>query len=165
MALMPDYYAALGVLRDATQEEIKKAYLEAAQRLHPDKNKAPGETEFFLAIQQAYETLSNPRRRKAYDATLPPQEDDPSSPIALEIVYSRPQLVRMNDPQLIYVLLNMRGRRRGDSLPVPPLNVCLALDRSTSMKGAKMDLLKAAAIQFLRDMRAEDIFSVITFSD
>lgn len=165
MALMPDYYAALGVFRDATQEEIKKAYLEAAQRLHPDKNKAPGETEFFLVIQQAYETLSNPRRRKAYDATLPPQEDDPSNPIALEIVYSRPQLVRMNEPQLIYVLLNMRGRRRGDSLPVPPLNVCLALDRSTSMKGAKMDLLKAAAIHFLRDMRAEDIFSVITFSD
>lgn len=165
MALESDFYTMLGILRDATQEEIKKAYLEAAQRLHPDKNQAPGETEFFLVVQQAYETLSNPKRRKAYDATLPPLEEDPNNPIALEIVYSRPQLVRMNDPQLIYVLLTMRGRRRGASLPVPPLNICLTLDRSTSMKGAKMDLLKAASIQFLRDMRNEDIFSVVTFSD
>lgn len=165
MASTPDYYDTLGILRDATQEEVKKAYLESAQRLHPDKNQAPGETEFFLVVQQAYETLSNPKRRKAYDATLPPQEDDPTNPIAIEIIYSRPQLVRMNDPQLIYALVNLRGRRRGDSLPVPPLNICLALDRSTSMKGAKMDLLKAAAIQFLRDMRNEDIFSVVTFSD
>ena len=48
-----DYYAILGVLRDASLEEIKRAYFEAAQRLHPDKNKAPGETELFLDIQQA----------------------------------------------------------------------------------------------------------------
>lgn len=165
MAPAPDYYAALGILRDATQEEIKKAYLDSAQRLHPDKNQAPGETELFLVIQQAYETLSNPKRRKAYDESLPPQEDDPNNPIALEIIYSRPQLVRMNEPQLIYVLLNLHGRRKGASLPIPPLNICLTLDRSTSMKGAKMDLLKSAAIQFLRDMRNEDIFSVVTFSD
>lgn len=165
MASTPDFYAALGLLRDATQEEIKKAYLESAQRLHPDKNQAPGETEFFLVIQQAYETLSNPTRRKAYDASLPPVEEDSSNPIAVDIVYSRPQLVRIKDPQLIYVLINLRGRRKENSLPIPPLNICLALDRSTSMKGAKMDLLKGAAIQFLRDMRNEDIFSVVTFSD
>ena len=36
----PDYYAILGVFRDASQEEIKRSYFEAAQRLHPDKNVA-----------------------------------------------------------------------------------------------------------------------------
>ena len=160
----PDYYAILGILRDATPEQIKRAYLESAQRLHPDKNQAPGETEIFLEVQQAYETLSNPKRRKAYDATLP-KEETPDSPIVHEILYSRPHLVRLDEAQLMYVLVNLRARREEEAFPVPPLNVCLVLDRSTSMKDAKMDLLKAAAIQFLRDLRAEDIFSVVAFSD
>ncbi len=160
----PDYYSILGVLRGATAEEIKRAYLEAAQKLHPDKNQAPGETEIFLEVQQAYETLSNPKRRKAYDETLPKEEPD-SGPIMQEVVFSRPRLIRLDEAQLIYVLLNLRARRESESLPVPPLNVCLVLDRSTSMKDAKMDLLKAAAIHFLRDLRAEDIFSAVAFSD
>jgi Ca-activated chloride channel family protein len=164
MTITPDYYAILGILREASPEEIKRAYIEAAQRLHPDKNQAPGETEIFLEVQQAYELLSNPKRRKAYDATLP-KEEQPSSPVFPEILYSRPHLVRLDEAQLIYVLLNMRVRRRDEKIPIPPLNVCLVLDRSTSMKDAKMDLLKAAAIQFLRDLRPEDIFSVIAFSD
>ena len=164
MIQKPDYYAILGVLRDATQEEIKRAYIESAQRLHPDKNQMPGETEIFLEVQQAYETLSNPKRRKSYDVSLP-KDETPYSPILFETLYSRPHLVRLDESQLIYILINLRARSEDKSLPVPPLNVCLVLDRSTSMKDAKMDLLKAAAIQFLRDLRAEDIFSVVAFSD
>ncbi len=164
MASGADYYAILGVARDATPEEIRQAYLRAARRLHPDKNVAPGETELFLEVQQAYEVLSNPERRKAYDATLPPLETV-TAPVVHEVIYSRPQLVRLNEPQLIYVLLNLRPSQEQQSLPLPPLNICLVLDRSTSMKGPKMDLLKAAIIQFLRSARPEDIISIVTFSD
>ncbi|WP_345321538.1 DnaJ domain-containing protein [Candidatus Villigracilis proximus] len=56
-AKKPDYYAVLGVFRDASPEDIKHAYFEAAQKLHPDKNVAAGETELFLEVQQAYEVL------------------------------------------------------------------------------------------------------------
>ncbi len=159
-----DYYALLGVLRDASQEEIKRAYFEAAQRLHPDKNKLAGETEIFLEVQQAYETLSNPRRRAQYDATLPKQEPA-SSLVQHKILYSRTNLVHLNEPQLIYALLEVGPRDTDQKIPAPPLNVCLVLDRSTSMQGDKMDMVKAATLHLMRSLRPEDIFSVAAFSD
>ena len=159
-----DYYAILGVSRNATQEEIKQAYIEAAQRLHPDKNVADGETEIFLEIQQAYETLSNPKRRKQYDATLPPEEE-PDLPIKYKVYYSSPNLVRLDEPQMLYVLLEIAPRKKTEEIPAPPLNVCLVLDRSTSMKDEKMDVVKNAAIKVMRNLRPQDIFSVVAFSD
>lgn len=160
----PDYYAILGVLRDASQEEIKRAYFDAAQHLHPDKNVAPGETELFLEIQQAYETISNPKRRAQYDATLPP-ELEKNSIIKYQVDYSRPCLVKLSEPQLIYLLLEVSPFDESEKIPAPPLNICLVLDRSTSMQGEKMDMLKAAAIQVVRGLRPQDIFSVVSFSD
>lgn len=159
-----DHYAILGVFRDASQEEIKRAYFEAAQRLHPDKNVAAGETEIFLEIQKAYEILSNPKRRNLYDATLPP-EIEVNSALKHEILFSRPNLVSLSEPQLVYALLEIGTRAEKDSLPTPPLNICLVLDRSTSMQGDKMDMVKATAIQLLRSLRPEDVLSVIAFSD
>jgi Ca-activated chloride channel family protein len=159
-----DYYAVLGVFRDASQEEIKRAYFEAAQRLHPDKNIAAGETELFLEIQQAYEVLSNPKRRNLYDATLPP-EIDANPVLRHEVLFSRPSLVKLGEPQLLYMFLDLSPREEKESLPSPPLNICLVLDRSTSMQGDKMDMVKATAIQLLRSLRAEDVLSVVAFSD
>ena len=135
MAKKPDYYATLGVTRNASQEEIKRAYFEAAQRLHPDKNTAVGETEIFLEVQQAYETLSNAARRKKYDATLPPEEKS-ALPFSFKVYYSRPNLVRMQEAQMLYVLLEIAPQEKTDEIPAPPLNVSLVLDRSTSMKDA-----------------------------
>jgi Ca-activated chloride channel homolog len=160
----PDYYTILGVFRDASQEEIKRAYFDAAQRLHPDKNVAAGETELFLGIQQAYEVLSNPKRRNQYDATLPPEIDD-NSVLKHEMLFSRPSLVKLGESQLLYMLLEVSPREEKESIPSPPLNICLVLDRSTSMQGDKMDMVKATAIQLLRSLRAEDVFSVVAFSD
>ena len=158
------YYALLGVLRDASQEEIKRAYFEAAQRLHPDKNRFAGETEMFLEVQQAYEVLANPLRRSQYDATLP-VDDVPVSPVDWRVLYSRPNLVHLTEPQLIYVLFEAEAPRIEDKPPTPPLNLCLVLDRSTSMGGEKLELVKAATMEIARSLRPDDIFSVVTFSD
>ena len=159
-----DYYSILGVGRDASQEEIKHAYFESAQKLHPDKNTAAGETELFLDVQLAYETLSNPKSRARYDATLAPEEK-PDLPYEHKIIYSRSSLAHMNEPQMMYIILDMQAPLESRRSPSPPLNVCIALDRSTSMQGEKMDVLKAAAIQILRNLRQQDILSVVTFSD
>ena len=159
-----DHYATLGVFRDASPEEIKRAYFEAAQRLHPDKNVAAGETELFLEIQQAYEVLSNPKRKNLYDATLPP-EINVNTIVKHDVTFSRPNLVKIGEPQLLYALLEISPREDKESLPAPPLNICLVLDRSTSMQGDKMDMVKATAVQLLRSLRPEDVFSVVAFSD
>jgi Ca-activated chloride channel family protein len=159
-----DYYNILGVLRDASQEEIKRAYIQSAQRLHPDKNTVAGETELFLEVQQAYEVLSNPKRRAQYDAMLP-KEVDASSIIQHEVLVSRPNLVRLNEPQVIYLYLELAPRGQSEQIPAPPLNVCLVIDRSTSMKGEKMDVAKNATIQIMKSLRPQDVFGVIAFSD
>jgi Ca-activated chloride channel family protein len=159
-----DYYSLLGLARDASQEEIKRAYFEAAQKLHPDKNTAAGETELFLGVQQAYEVLSNPTRRKQYDATLPPEEKL-HLPYNYEVLYSRPNLVQLDEPQILYFILELGAPVEARAAPSPPLNVCLVLDRSTSMQGEKMDIVKATAIQVLRNLRQQDVLSVVTFSD
>ena len=63
-----DYYAALGVERGASQEEIKKSYRRLAQKYHPDVSKEPEAEERFKQIAEAYATLKDPEKRAAYDA-------------------------------------------------------------------------------------------------
>ncbi|WP_062348089.1 molecular chaperone DnaJ [Herbidospora yilanensis] len=62
-----DYYATLGVRRDASQEEIKKAYRRLARELHPDVNPDPATQERFKEITAAYEVLSDPQKRQMHD--------------------------------------------------------------------------------------------------
>ena len=63
------YYSCLGVARDASNEEIKKAYYKLARQWHPDKNlENKDEAKFnFQAISQAYTVLSDPNQRARYD--------------------------------------------------------------------------------------------------
>ena len=63
-----DYYAALGVERGASQDEIKKAYRRLAQKYHPDVSKEPGAEAKFKEVAEAYQTLKDPEKRAAYDA-------------------------------------------------------------------------------------------------
>jgi len=71
----PDYYAMLGVQRDASLGEIKQAYRELVRRHHPDAagDSAPARAQ-FERIQEAYEVLSDPAKRAKYDAALPPRK-------------------------------------------------------------------------------------------
>jgi molecular chaperone DnaJ len=62
-----DYYDALGVSRDASQEEIKRAYREKAREHHPDASDHEDAQERFKEVQEAYEVLSDQEKREAYD--------------------------------------------------------------------------------------------------
>ncbi|XP_038561455.1 dnaJ homolog subfamily B member 9a [Micropterus salmoides] len=62
-----DYYDILGVPKDATERQIKKAFHKLAMKYHPDKNKSPDSEVRFREIAEAYETLSDETRRREYD--------------------------------------------------------------------------------------------------
>jgi Ca-activated chloride channel family protein len=164
MTIKQDFYTLLGLMRNASAEDIRKAYFDAARRLHPDKNTVPGDTEIFLDSQEAYEILSNPKKRAKYDSTLPP-EKPADNPVDQRVLFSRESLLSMTEPQLVYVLMEYSHPAGLQTPTAPSLNLCLVLDRSTSMQGLNIDVVKATAIQIMRKMKPQDIFSVVSFSD
>ena len=68
MATKRDYYEILGVPKNASDEEIKKAYRKLAMKFHPDRNEGDKNAEAkFKEAKEAYEMLSSPEKRSAYD--------------------------------------------------------------------------------------------------
>lgn len=157
-----NYYGALGLPRDATADEIRRAYRRLVRELHPDTNPASKENpEQFILVQEAFEVLSNPLKRKNYDNELPPEQFK----IEVRAEYSRSALVKIKEPQLIFALLEISPPKNLDEVPAPPMNVALLLDHSTSMKGSRMDIVKTAAIEIIREMRPVDVLSIVSFGD
>ena len=72
MKMGKDYYKTLGISKGATDEDIKKAYRKQALKWHPDKNKSAAAEEKFKEIAEAYEVLSDPKKREIYDKILSP---------------------------------------------------------------------------------------------
>ncbi|MGH0135438.1 UNVERIFIED_CONTAM: hypothetical protein FKN15_008047 [Acipenser sinensis] len=62
-----DYYKVLGIPKGSSDDEIKKAYRKQALRYHPDKNKSADAEDKFKEIAEAYDVLSDPKKREVYD--------------------------------------------------------------------------------------------------
>ncbi|CAF2612730.1 unnamed protein product [Rotaria sp. Silwood2] len=62
-----DYYKILGISKGASDDDIKKAYRKLALKYHPDKNKEPGAEEKFKEVAEAYEVLSDPKKKEIFD--------------------------------------------------------------------------------------------------
>src|SRR2546422_321483 len=69
-----DYYKTLGVPKNATTDDIKKAYRKLARKYHPDVNKNAGAEKSFKEVNEANEVLSDPEKRKRYDTIGPEWE-------------------------------------------------------------------------------------------
>jgi Ca-activated chloride channel family protein len=157
-----DAYAVLGIPADADDKAIKRAYRRLARRFHPDRNSADGSEERFHEIQQAYEILIDPTQREAYDHWR--QEQDKPLPVVLRVTPSQQVLTCMGESQALYVLVELLPSAEIESQRLP-LNLCLVLDRSTSMKGGRLQQVKEAARHIVKQLQEDDVLSLVTFDD
>ena len=159
MSSEPNYYDILGIKPNASDEAIQAVFAKLSAKFSKSAGGVDGPQ--YQRLLQAYEALSDPERRKTYDALIAETE---SAPLNLTVQASRTQLSLTNTPQIIYLLLEanppqkVEERRR-------PLNLCLVLDRSTSMQGARLTALKTAVGLIIEKLAPEDIISIVTFSD
>lgn len=159
-----DLYEVLGVNQDASSDEIKRAYHDAVRRFHPDVNPDPDSTEFFLTVQEAFEVLNDPERRKKFDEELA-NEKFVQPVTRLKIKKSCTAITRMNEEQLVYGLMEIECLKTSQEVNWPRVHVCLVIDRSTSMAGSRIDMVKANVCLVLKKLNSSDLLSIITFSD
>jgi Ca-activated chloride channel family protein len=159
-----NFYNLLELPFDATQDEIRKAYFDAAKIYHPDLSTTPEVGEKFLKIQEAYATLIDADRRKAYDAKIP-DESKNLKQIQVNAFYSRSNIPVIDDEQLFYLLLDIFATNQKNPDLLPPVNICLILDKSTSMQGTLLEKIKTETVNLLKLLRDYDTVSVVAFSD
>jgi len=82
---MKDYYKILGISSEADPETIKRAFREKVAVLHPEKNKAVNAKEVFADLIEAYEIVSNPKKRQVYDTLIQKRESQMPVPVEPEL--------------------------------------------------------------------------------
>lgn len=85
--------------------------------------------------------------------------------IQLRSTLSRSVLAESGEPQLVYVLLEMSAQGVPTTMPKLPLNLCLVIDRSSSMRGERLQQVKDGASQIVDMLGEDDYFSLVTFND
>jgi len=164
MEVDKDYYGIMGISQTATDEQIRQAYRGLARRYHPDTSQEPDASQRFQEVQEAFEVLGDPLQRKKYDHWRQQSGQDQSSSLSLRALASHRTLLAMPEEQAFYVLLSITA---ASDLPAArlPLNLCLVLDRSTSMQGMRLQQVKEATRQIVDKLHPEDALSLVVFSD
>lgn len=160
-------YAILGIPPEASQDDVREAYRVAARRFHPDANTNEGVDIQFRDIAAAYEILGNPVERLQYDTSRRKYKDELNY-FTVRVTPSKRVLSTLAEPQVIYMLLEIVPMKIGSSNKQQHearLNLTLVLDRSTSMKGQRLEKVKIAAQQIIDQLSPDDILSIVSFSD
>ena len=160
-----DYYALLNVTATATAEEIRAAYRQSARQLHPDMQSKQGTSLLFRQVQEAYEVLSDASRRAAYDQRRVEAGLSPKSVFQWKMQPSRTALSVDIEEQVVYLLFDVASGPAEADKRRQPLNLCVVLDRSTSMQGSRLDQTKAAAQRMIDSLSDEDTLGIVAFSD
>jgi Ca-activated chloride channel family protein len=159
-----NYYEILKVDVNATEDQIRKSYRVLVREYHPDVSNNPKAGDIFRDVQEAYEVLGDPEQRRTYDRLRESEGLDKSSAISLHATVSHKNLLTNIEEQAIYVLIDITP---ATDLPTSrlPLNICLVLDRSTSMQGMRLQQVKEGTRQIIDRLNPEDSLSLVVFSD
>lgn len=160
-----DFYATLKVPPDASADEIKRAYRQLARQLHPDAKTEAGTALLFRQIQEAYEVLGDPAKRLAYDRRQAEAGRSPTAVFQWRMQPSRTTLPVLSDEQVLYILFDIAAGQAPPKTSRLPLNVCLVLDRSTSMQGSRLDQTKVSAQRMIDSLASDDTLGIVAFSD
>jgi Ca-activated chloride channel family protein len=155
----------LNVSADATVDEIRHAYRQLARQVHPDMQDTQGTAMLFRQVQEAYEVLSDPNKRTAYDRQRVEAGLSPKSIFQWKMQPSRTALSVAADEQVVYLLFDVAAGQSEQSRGRQALNICLVLDRSTSMQGSRLEQTKASAQRMIDALSGDDTLSIVTFSD
>ncbi len=150
-----DLYALLGIARSASPAEIGAAFAAAEATARA----AGGET--WERLQYARDVLTSPQRRELYDSLL---ADTDTPALNVELLLSSDRLAVSDDPQLLYALLTIRPNQELATRR-QPLNLALVVDRSTSMRGERLDRVRASVELIVDKLGPDDVLSLVTFSD
>jgi Ca-activated chloride channel homolog len=160
----PDYYAALGVPRDATTEQIRLAFSQQVERF-PANEQDPAVNLGFRQLVMAYRILSNPESRTAFDQAYEVEmRPGTTNALQIQLFASQNPLPVITEVQILYLLVDI-GANPAFLSERPPINLCLVIDRSTSMAGPRINRVKAAASAIAEQLRPEDSIAVVAFSD
>ena len=109
-----DLYAILGVSKDATDAEIKKAFRRKARELHPDVNKAPDAEDRFKELNEAYDVLSDANKRAQYDrfGTIPGAAGGPAGGYNVDFEDNLRRRFRRHGRYFLELLRRRCGRSR-----------------------------------------------------
>lgn len=156
-------FETLGLSNNASPDEIRRAYFEAARKLHPDANPSPDAANQFMAIQKAYDVLSNPEKR--IDYLISQAISEGRAPVITQSQFSMDSLQVIEEEQYVYALLEILTTEEAKAHVMPTSNICLTIDRSTSMQDKRIDMVKKAAYELMKQLRPEDWVSIVAFSD
>jgi Ca-activated chloride channel family protein len=159
-----DLYEILEISPLATLEAIKQAHRALARRYHPDSGGEEASATRFQEVQTAYEQLSDPLQRRAYDRQRAERLSSCSLSFSWEILTSRQEMPAIMEEQVLYLLVNIKPTQEAEGQRLP-INLALVIDRSTSMQGRRLDYVKAAAHQIVDELKDFDSLSVVTFGD
>lgn len=164
MDISQDYYAILGVDPTSNEDEIKKAYRRLVRQYHPDAQEVPGTALLFRQVQEAYEILSDPVMRGAYDRGRAEAGQPSTASLRWSFDTNREHFPAIPEEQTVYLIMELGAAKQSD-YERAPLNLCLVLDRSTSMQGQRLDQVKAATYRLIDNLSPQDVLGIVTFSD
>ncbi len=157
----PNNYDILSVDRNASVAEIEIAF-QTWQSAIWDRGQDPTSDPDYDRVYYAYEVLSNPLRREIYDSVLGVAAKEPT--LNLSVQSSRKQIQLLDKEQIIYLLVMIEAADAEESQQLP-LNLCLVIDRSTSMRGERLAHTQTAVAMLIDKLSPSDKLSVISFSD